>query len=117
MTKRIFNVPTHIDELKIVLWNRFGTLKTHIKEPGKLSLQGEFLSDKNGNAIKFVLATSDDLANFVYISNDRGVCPRIYIQNGNAINSTIVQGKLHEFLALPVGGPKDERMSWGLYFS
>ena len=117
VTKRMLNVPAHIDELKIVLWNRFGTLKTRVSEPGKLLLQGEFPCYNNGNKEKSLLTSSDDLASYVYRSNERGVCPRIYIEEEKSQEPTIVKKKSPEYLALPVGGPKDERMSWGLHFS
>ena len=117
VTKRMLNVPAHIDELKIVIWNRFRTLKTRVSEPGKLLLQGESPSYNNGNKEKFLLASSDDLASYVYRSNERGVCPRISIEEEKSQEPTIVKEKSPEYLALPVGGPKDERMSWGLHFS
>ena len=47
MTKRLANVPDNLDELKIVLWNRFGALKNEFQDPGALTVAAELPKAKN----------------------------------------------------------------------
>lgn len=49
VTKRMLSVPSHIEELKIVLWSRFNSLKERVGDPGVLELKAELPRDEIGN--------------------------------------------------------------------
>jgi len=62
------------------------------------------------------LPTNDELATYVYLARlERQICPRIAINIKDGAPRHLVREDTEEYEAkLPVGGPKDERMSWGL---
>ena len=71
VTKRLNNAPKNLDELKIVLWNRFGELRENVNDPGNLMVSAELpksagsksSSDESTNQMP--LLTSDDLESFI----------------------------------------------------
>lgn len=54
-TKRMLSVPKHIEELKIVLWNRFHSLKDRVSDPSVIELHAELPRDEVGNVDTFPL--------------------------------------------------------------
>lgn len=117
VTKRLLNVPKHIDELKIVLWNRFSAVKERVGDPGVLELLGELPRDEVGNVDTFPLLTSKDLQDYVELSNSSKLCPRLRVTVGSEDSTSVSENPPLEPVVPPLqlGGPKDERMSWGLH--
>ena len=73
-----------LEELKIILWNRFGELRETVSDPGSLVLQAELPRSVGVDAVNdsnlMPLNSSDDLESFVEQTyRERGVCARLSI--------------------------------------
>lgn len=51
----MLSVPKHIEELKIVFWNRFNSLKDQVSDPSAIELLAELPRDEVGNVDTFPL--------------------------------------------------------------
>ena len=85
LTKRLNNAPLNLDELKIVLWNRFGSLRDNLNDPGSLIISAELPRsagdrDQSIENSQMPLTSSEDLESFIYQTHqERGVCARLTI--------------------------------------
>ena len=73
-----------LDELKIVLWNRFGSLREE-SDPGSLQLTAILKTDRDASVsqLSIKLSCTEDLERYSYLAREeREVCPRITIMIG-----------------------------------
>ena len=86
VTKRLYCVSSDLEELKILLWMRFGGLRDNFQDPGALQVFAELprpanLGVESESANELAMTCSEDLDSFIYQTyQQRGVCPRLIVK-------------------------------------